>query len=144
MSLYYRYSSYLKDKYGEKTYKLPVNLPVSCPNRDGNLGTGGCAFCGEEAAGFETLSAEYSVKEQLEKNKCYIGDKYGAELFIAYFQNFSNTYLPLERLMNFIRESIEIEGIVEVSLSTRPDCISAEYMREIKKLMRAIKPEVRM
>lgn len=144
MSLYYRYSSYLKDKYGKKTYKLPVNLPVSCPNRDGNLGTGGCAFCGEEAAGFENLPVEYSVKEQLEMNKSYIGQKYGADLFIAYFQNFTNTYLPLERLKDFIKESLEVEGIVEISLSTRPDCISTEYLREIKTLLKELKPDVRL
>ncbi|NLM97994.1 MAG: TIGR01212 family radical SAM protein [Halanaerobiaceae bacterium] len=144
MSLYYPYSAYLKNKYGKKTYKLPVNLPVSCPNRDGNLGTGGCAFCGEEGAGFETLPAEFTVREQLEKNRHYIGEKYGTELFIAYFQNFSNTYLPLEKLKDFIRESLEIEGIVEISLSTRPDCVSEEYMGEIKKLISKVKPGVNL
>src|SRR5690554_3515251 len=123
MSLYYHYSSYLKKKYGKKTYKLPVNLAVTCPNRDGSIGTGGCSFCGEEGAGFENLSNKYSVKEQLKKNKDYIGSKYGAEIFIAYFQNFSNTYLPLERLKNYIKEALEIDDIVEISLSTRPDCI---------------------
>ena len=113
MSLYYRYSTFLKQKYGQKTYKLPVNLPVTCPNRDGNTGTGGCSFCGEEGAGFETLSSEFSVKKQLQKNREYIGSKYGAELFIAYFQNYSNTYLPLENLKGYIAEVLEFEDIVE-------------------------------
>ncbi|MFW5971902.1 MAG: TIGR01212 family radical SAM protein [Bacillota bacterium] len=135
MLLYYRYSNYLKDKYGAKTYKLPINLPVTCPNRDGNVGEGGCTFCGEEAVGFENLSAELSVKKQLINNREYIGEKYGAELFIAYFQNFTNTYMPLEKLKDYIGESLEIDGIVEITLSTRPDCISDKYLGEIKKLI---------
>ncbi len=142
MSLYYKYSTFLKDKYGEKTYKLPINLPVTCPNRDGIVGNGGCAFCGEEAAGFESLSTEYSVVEQLKKNKKYIGEKYNVDLFIAYFQNFTNTYMPLKILTSYIRESLQVEGIAEISLSTRPDCISDNYLKEIKNQIDEIKPNV--
>ncbi len=144
MSLYYRYSSFLEDKYGEKTYKLPINLPVTCPNRDGIVGSGGCAFCGEEAAGFENLSAEYSVVEQLEKNKKYIGEKYNVDLFIAYFQNFTNTYMPLETLKSYVRESLQVDGIAEISLSTRPDCISDNYLKEINKEIDDLKPDVNL
>ncbi len=134
-SRYFRYSKYLKEKYGAKTYKLPVNLPVTCPNRDGTLGSEGCAFCGEEAAGFENLPSSYSVKEQLLKNKAYIGEKYGAEKFIAYFQNFTNTYLPLEQLKEYLGQALEIEDIVEISLSTRPDCINQDYIDGVKELI---------
>lgn len=144
MSLYYRYSSHLKNKYGKKTYKLPINLPVSCPNRDGVLGKGGCSFCGEEGAGFENLSAKYSVQEQLKRNKKYIGEKYGAEFFIAYFQNYTNTYLPLKLLKDNIKDSLGVDDIVEISLSTRPDCISDKYLKEIKGLINEIKPEVNL
>ncbi|MFW5982289.1 MAG: TIGR01212 family radical SAM protein [Halanaerobiaceae bacterium] len=142
MSVYYRYSTYLKEKYGEKTYKLPINLPVTCPNRDGKLGTGGCTFCGDEAAGFESLSADYSVQEQLLKNKKYIGEKYKIKQFIAYFQNFTNTYLPIEQLKKYVSQSLEIEGIVDITLSTRPDCVNDRYLEEIKALIAEKKPEV--
>ena len=84
---YYKFSDYLKDKYGRKTYKIPVNIPCGCPNRDGTKGTGGCIFCGEEAAGFETLESSVSVADQLRQNMDYIGPKYKADGFIAYFQN---------------------------------------------------------
>ena len=144
MSLYYSYSTFLKQKYGQKTYKLPVNLPVTCPNRDGNTGTGGCSFCGEEGAGFETLSSEFSVKKQLQKNREYIGSKYGAELFIAYFQNYSNTYLPLENLKGYIAEVLEFEDIVEICLSTRPDCISHHYLKGLTEFIAGIRPEVNL
>jgi len=135
VELYYRYSEYLKNKYGVKTYKLPVNIPASCPNRDGLLGKRGCAFCGEKGAGFENLPSTMSVKEQLLKNKEYIGGKYGAEKFIAYFQNFTTTYLPLNKLKQYIKQVMEIEDIVEISFSTRPDCLNDKYIEEMNKLI---------
>ncbi len=70
--LYNRFSEYLKERYGTKVYKLPLNIPCTCPNRDGSLGREGCIFCGEEGAGFENLSQALPVKEQLRINKNYI------------------------------------------------------------------------
>ncbi|MEJ6949925.1 TIGR01212 family radical SAM protein [Natronospora cellulosivora (SeqCode)] len=142
MSVYYRYSTYLKEKYGAKTYKLPIHLDLTCPNRDGNLGRGGCAFCGEEATAFENHSSDLPVKEQLLKNKDHIASKYKAKKFIAYFQNFTNTYLPLEQLKKYIDESLEIDEIVDITLSTRPDCVSEEYLEEIVALIAEKRPEV--
>ncbi len=129
------YSQYLKDKYGEKVYKLPINLPVTCPNRDGTVGCGGCIFCGEEGAGFENLSESIPVKMQIKQNMQYIGEKYNAHKFIAYFQNFTNTYLPLENFKEYILEACQ-PGIVEISISTRPDCISEEYLELLNKIRR--------
>ena len=125
--LYNEYSKYLKDKYGEKVYKLPINIPVTCPNRDGTVGVGGCTFCAEEGTGFEMLDSKISVKEQIEKNMDYISKKYKAEKFIAYFQNYTNTYLKLETFKKYITEAI-VDNIVEISISTRPDCIGDEYL----------------
>ncbi len=125
--LYNKFSQYLKNKYGSKVYKLPLNLPVTCPNRDGSLGLAGCIFCGEEGAGFENLSSEISVAGQLEQNARYIGKNYGSEKFIAYFQNYSNTYLPYELFTKNISEACR-EGIVAIYISTRPDCIDDRYM----------------
>ncbi len=125
---YNTYSDYLKNKYGQKVYKLPLNLPLTCPNRDGNLSIGGCTFCGEEGGSFENLKNTISVKEQLEKNMDYIRAKYKANKFIAYFQNFSNTYIPIEIFKAYINDSI-IEDIVGISISTRPDCIADNYLQ---------------
>ena len=69
IEVYNVYSDYLKDRYGEKVYKLPINLPLTCPNRDGTLGRGGCIFCGEEGGSFENLSNENSIASQVKKNK---------------------------------------------------------------------------
>lgn len=128
---YYAYSDYLKKIYGEKVYKLPVNLPVSCPNRQN--GQKGCAFCAEAGTGFEALSSMTPVKIQLEKTRELVEKKYHAHKFIAYFQNYTNTYLPLELFAKYIHEAAETKDIVEISVSTRPDCIRADYMEVLRK-----------
>ncbi|HZK33183.1 MAG TPA: TIGR01212 family radical SAM protein [Tissierellaceae bacterium] len=133
IKVYNAYSRYLKDRFGEKVYKLPISLPLTCPNRDGNLGVNGCIFCGEEGGSFENLSSSISIKEQLSKNKEYIGKRYKAEKFIAYFQKFTNTYLPFNDFKYAIEESIE-EDIVGISISTRPDCINEEYLKYLAKV----------
>jgi len=132
--LYYKYSDYLKDKYKEKVYKVPVNVNTTCPNRDGNIGYGGCIFCGEEGAGFELLDKENSIKNQISKNKKFISKRYKAEKFIIYFQNFTNTYINFKIFKTNILESIDSD-VVEIAVSTRPDCITDEiltFLKEIK------------
>jgi len=127
------FSNYLKKKYGGKVYKLPVNLPATCPNRDGTIGKNGCIFCGGEGAGFELLSFELSVKEQLQKNMEYIGRKYKADKFIAYFQNYTNTYFTYEKFSDYISQAI-IPKIVAIYVSTRPDCIYPAHMEFLKNI----------
>lgn len=135
MTRYNEYSNYLKEKYKEKVYKLPINIPCTCPNRDGTLGYGGCTFCAEVGTGFEMLDNSMSVKAQLRTNMEYIKKKYKAKKFIAYFQNYTNTYLEFEKFKNYIREAV-MEDIVEISVSTRPDCVPDHYLEflyELKK-----------
>ncbi len=126
----YFYSDYLKETYGEKVYKLPINLPGTCPNRDGKIGTGGCIYCAESGADYDALSNTLSISEQLCKNRAYIGEKYKAKKFIAYFQNFTGTYVPLDEFRNRL-EQAAAEGIVEISVSTRPDCLTKEHLLEM-------------
>lgn len=121
------YSEYLRQRYGEKVYKLPISLPVTCPNRDGQCGQDGCVFCGEIGAGYENLPASLTVSDQLAANKLHIAPKYKAKKFIPYFQNFSNTYLPVEELKRHIIEACQ-EDIVGIALATRPDCINDAYL----------------
>ena len=131
--LYNKFSEFLKNKYGTKVYKLPLNLPVTCPNRDGKISTRGCSFCGEEGAGFENLPSFMSVSEQLSKNSKYIGENYKSEKFIAYFQNYSNTYLPLEDFKRYILEACS-DNIVAIYISTRPDCVSGNYLEFLSEI----------
>lgn len=122
---YYPYSEYLKKRYGEKVYKLPVNLPVSCPNR---IYGAGCDFCADVGTGFEAMESSVPVKEQLRKTKEYIQNRYHARKFIAYFQNYTNTYLPLEQFRRYMEAAAAEEDIVEIAVSTRPDCIRRSYL----------------
>ena len=129
--LYRKYSDYLKEKYGEKVYKLPINLPISCPNRvNGN----GCSFCAEVGTGFEALDNEISVTNQLKQTKDLINSKYKANKFIAYFQNYTNTFMPLDQFRTYVMEAAKVEDIVEISISTRPDCIRIEYLDVLKQI----------
>lgn len=128
---YYSFSEHLKKKYKEKVYKLPVNLPVTCPNRQ----TGkGCAFCDGAGTGFEAMDAAVPVRKQLLDTKAKIEKKYKAHKFIAYFQNYTNTYLPLKWFESYMREAAQVEGIVEISVSTRPDCIREDYLNVLKQI----------
>lgn len=130
---YKKYSKYLVDIYGEKVYKLPINLPLTCPNRDGEISRGGCSFCGDVGAGFESLNNRISVKEQLETNSIKIKKKYKAFKFIAYFQNFTNTYLPLDDFRRYLEEAV-LDDVVEICVSSRPDCINDSYLDILKEI----------
>lgn len=130
---YRAYSDYLKEKYGEKVYKLPVNLPITCPNRDGCVGVGGCIFCGDVGAAFENLPSTMEIGRQIEENMKYIGTKYKAKKFIAYFQNFTNTYMPFDVFKTSIIQAVK-ENIVEIAVSTRPDCIGEDYLFFLREL----------
>lgn len=138
--LYYAYSDYLKQKYGEKVYKLPVNLPVTCPNRIN--GKKGCIFCADAGTGFEALDAAISVKEQIFLTKEKISKRYHASKFIAYFQNYTNTFLPLEDLCRYVEEAASVPDIVEISISTRPDCIRQDYLKRLKEISKQCQVEI--
>lgn len=131
--MYNTYSDYLVGKYGEKIYKLPINLPVTCPNR---INQPGCSFCSSKGTGFEAQPMELSVTEQLTNNRNHIQKKYKAKKYIAYFQNYTNTFIELSSFKKYLLEAAVFPDLVGISISTRPDCISEEYLdflKEIKK-----------
>lgn len=134
--VYNTYSDYLQKHYGVKVYKLPIKLDLTCPNRDGNIAYGGCSFCGAEGGSFGNLCSSMEIKDQLLKNKDYIGSRYNAEKFIAYFQNFTNTYMEIEDFKSVVKDAIIDEDIVGISISTRPDTINEEQLEFLKKLQK--------
>ncbi|MSS76856.1 TIGR01212 family radical SAM protein [Anaerococcus sp. AGMB00486] len=132
---YYPISEYYKNKYGQKVYKLPIKLSLTCPNRDGEAGFGGCIFCSESGGSFENLPSFFTVEKQLEINKNYIGSKYKVKKFIAYFQNFSNTYMDYEKFKEVIC-ACNKNYIIAISISTRSDCITEkklEFLEDFSK-----------
>lgn len=129
---YFPISEYYKTKYGQKVYKLPVKLSLTCPNRDGEKSNLGCIFCSESGGSFENLPSSMTVDKQLETNKNYIGNRYKAKKFIAYFQNFSNTYMEYDKFVEVI-EACDKEYISAISISTRSDCITYRKLEFLKK-----------
>ena len=123
--MYRTLNSYLQETFGCKVYKLSLDGGMTCPNRDGTCGTGGCIFCsgsGEFAARGET------VAEQLTAAKQRVAHKNRGGKYIAYFQNFTNTYAPPERLRRLYAEATEPEDVVALSVGTRPDCLPPEVL----------------
>ena len=139
--LYRNYSEYLQKKYKEKVYRIPINVPVSCPNRDGEVGYSGCTFCGESGAGFESLSNAISVEDQLEKNIEYIGKKYNSSKFIAYFQNYTNTYLPFDEFESMIMKSLR-DDVVGISVSTRPDSVNDRHLEYLSRIQETYQKDI--
>lgn len=120
--LYNNLSSYLKAKYGTRLSKICIDGGFSCPNRDGTCGHGGCIFCGERGAG-EHIDPAKSISAQVEDA---LGSNKRAEGFIAYFQNFTNTYAPVPVLKERYDAALISDKIKILAIGTRPDCINGE------------------
>jgi radical SAM protein, TIGR01212 family len=104
---------------------------LTCPNRDGSAGVGGCTFCGEIGAGYENRPASMTVKQQIDETVVHIAKKYKAYKYIPYFQNFSNTYLPPEKFHQYVEEAC-LEHVVGIAIATRPDCVHDAYLDILK------------
>lgn len=130
MERYNTYKNYLINKYKDKTYKLPIQIPVTCPNRDGKLGKKGCHFCSEQGTGFEAMANMTPILTQLEESKAKVVKRYKAKNFIGYFQNYTNTYLPLDQLMTYLEEAAKA-NLVGIDIATRPDSLPKEYLDAI-------------
>ena len=132
MEHYRNYSDYLKGKYGEKVYKIPISLPVTCPNRDGSLSSSPCIFCGSIGADYETKAVGMGITQQLNRSIAHVGPKYKAKKFIAYFLNYTNTYAKPEDFQVWMEEAMAHPDVVGVDVSTRPDCIHERYLDILK------------
>lgn len=131
-------SDVLRAQYGEKVYKLSLSSGCTCPNRDGTVGFGGCAFCSEGGSG-DFAAKNAPIDAQIAEAKQRIAQKTDAKKFIAYFQSFTNTYGDVERLETLYRQTLERPEIVALSLGTRPDCLGADVMAMLARL-NAVKP----
>ena len=120
--LYYNLSSYLREKYNKRMKKICIDAGFTCPNRDGRCGVGGCIFCGERGSG-EHINPNFSIRSQVES--ALVGAK-DDDLFIAYFQNFTNTYATPEILKERYDSALIDQRIKILSIGTRADCIDEE------------------
>lgn len=129
----------LKEAFGEKVYKAALNGGFTCPNRDGKLGNRGCIFCSPEGSGDFAASAKLSITEQLDTAIEAVSRKSSVNQFIAYFQAFTNTYGPIEKMRAQFTEAIDHPKTAVLSVATRPDCLPDEVLDLLKELNQ-IKP----
>ena len=132
-------NEYLRSTFGCKVYKIALNAGFTCPNRDGTLGTGGCIFCSEGGSGEFAGDPSLSITDQIEQGKRRVSDKEKDGKYIAYFQAYTGTYAPVEKLKTLYSEAIEHPDIVALSVGTRPDCLPDEVIELLSELNR-IKP----
>lgn len=132
-------SDHYREKYGCKVYKLSLDGGFTCPNRDGTLGTRGCIFCAGDGSGAFAEKRCESIAVQLERAKLRVQEKNKGGKYIAYFQSFTNTYAPVERLRKLYYEALAPDYIVGLAIGTRPDCLGADVITLLKEI-NAVKP----
>ena len=141
---YYSLDYYLKQTFHEKLYKLSLNGGMTCPNRDGTIGTGGCIFCSEGGSGDFAADNRLPMDEQILQAKTAVSRKFSGTRYIAYFQAFTNTYArtpeELERLRRLYAETLQRPEIAALSIGTRPDCLPPEILGMLREL-RAVQPQ---
>ncbi len=127
-------NEYCKKQFGEKLYKISLNGGMSCPNRDGKLGVRGCIFCSAGGSGDFAPDRSIPLDEQIEDAKRRVSFKYKGTHYIAYFQAYTNTYAPVEKLRALFMPVIKREDIAVLSIATRPDCLSDEVLDLLREL----------
>ena len=136
---YYALDTYLQNTFGQKVYKLALDGGMSCPNRDGTLGTGGCIFCSAGGSGDFAASRHLSVTQQIDAQIAAARQKTvnSATSYIAYFQAYTNTYAPYAILEKLFTEAISHPMICALSIATRPDCLPEETVELLSRLNRS-------
>lgn len=137
MGRYYSLNEYLQKQFGDKVYKLALDIGCTCPNRDGTLDTRGCIFCHNGSSHFAEIGTD--INAQIENAKNRVKAKTKTEKYIAYFQSFTNTYGDIDYLEKQFRIAIERDDIVALSIGTRPDCLPTEILEMLENLNK-IKP----
>ncbi len=117
-------NSYLRNLFGCRVQKITIDAGLTCPNRDGSISRAGCIYCNTRGSGTGAHANGLTVTQQLSNGKKLLSKRYKAKKFIAYFQSFSNTYAPLQKLKGLYEEALAVDDIVGLSIGTRPDCVA--------------------
>ncbi len=131
---YHTYAHYMKEHFGGRIPKLPIDAGFTCPNIDGKCGTGGCIYCSGQGSGDFVASSRLSVREQIQAQKKLLAHKYDTARCIAYFQAHTNTYAPLSRLREAYEEALACDGIIGLSIATRADCLESDTVAYLGEL----------
>ncbi len=139
MRRFYSYKQFLQEKFGARIQKLTIDAGFTCPNRDGTVGTGGCTYCLNDAFNPSYCTPFKTVKQQLDEGIQFHHNRYRkADSFLAYFQAYSNTYLPLDELKRKYEDALQHSDIKGIVIGTRPDCMDEEkldYFAELNEKM---------
>ena len=130
----YMLNDFLKEKFNEKIYKVSLDGDFTCPNRDGKVSRGGCIFCSENGSGDFTATKLKSIHAQIEEQIDLVSKKYKGDKYIAYFQNFTNTYAEVSYLRKIYQEALSHEKIVGLAIATRPDCLGDDVLELLAEL----------
>ncbi|MFB6342210.1 TIGR01212 family radical SAM protein [Saccharicrinis sp. FJH62] len=125
---YNDYPSFSRKYFGERVQKVSINAGFTCPNRDGKTGYGGCTYCNNQSFNPEYCSEERSITEQIEQGIRFFDHKYKTQKYLAYFQAYTNTYEPIEKLVAKYEEALHHPKVIGLVIGTRPDCISNELL----------------
>lgn len=125
---YHSLNYFLREKFGDKVFKIALDAGFSCPNRDGTISSGGCLFCSERGSGDFAGNREFSITKQFEDIKDMMSKKWKIGRYIAYFQAYTNTYASIEVLREKYEEAVLQEGVVALAIATRPDCLDEEVL----------------
>lgn len=128
---YYTLDYYYKQKYKTKVFKVSLNLGLTCPNIDGTKGFGGCIYC---KSGSESIGKEKTLKQQFEEQKNILHKKWPNAKYIAYFQNNTNTYAPVNFIKEKCEEVLTFNNVLGINIATRCDCITNECLEYLKEL----------
>jgi radical SAM protein (TIGR01212 family) len=129
------YSNYFRSLFGARVQKVSIDAGFTCPNRDGTKGRGGCTYCNNDAFNPSYCIPEKSVTQQIEEGVQFHRWRYKeAVSYLAYFQAFSNTYAPLQRLRDLYTEALSYPGVIGLIIGTRPDCINTQTLEFLKEL----------
>ncbi|NFG62101.1 MULTISPECIES: TIGR01212 family radical SAM protein [unclassified Clostridium] len=135
---YHSLNYFLREKFGEKVFKISLDGGFSCPNRDGKVSKGGCVFCSARGSGDYAGSRNFSITNQFNNVKTMMANKWKSGKYIAYFQAYTNTYAPVDELRKKYEEAINQEGVVALSIATRPDCLDDEVLDLIEELSKKL------
>lgn len=131
---YYSLNNFLRNKFGEKVFKISIDGGFTCPNRDGKVSTGGCIFCSARGSGDYAGNRLMSITDQFNNIKEVMQKKWKNGKYIAYFQAYTNTYAPVDELRRKYEEAINMEGVVGIAIATRPDCLSVDVLELLKEM----------
>ena len=131
---YNDYTNYSKKIFSQRVQKISINAGFTCPNRDGTKGTGGCTYCNNNTFSPFYCKPSKSITQQLDEGINFFAKKYKAQEYLAYFQSFTNTYAPIDKLKTLYSEALSHPKIIGLVIATRPDCINEEILNYLQKL----------